>query len=152
MHIGWAIAAGTSLSALVTGAAITIITDDQLRAPMNSPVAEAAPVPIPMVVVNRDSRGDRNPDIFGERWVPEPAPKPDWIPPRRLRALRLNPPASDLSHASWLRARHKGQVAALPSVSDERTPARSRPASDPSPTRHHSTCRMANYRVLPRSP
>ena len=84
MHIGWAIAAGTSLSALVTGAAITIITDDQLRAPMNSPVAEAAPVP--MVVVNRDSGGDRNPDIFGERWVPEPAPKPDWTPPLAFQA------------------------------------------------------------------
>ena len=84
MHIGWAIAAGTSLSALVTGAAVTIITDDQLRAPMNSPVAEAAAVP--MVVVNRDSRGDRNLNSFGERWVPEPAPKPDWIPPLAFQA------------------------------------------------------------------
>src|SRR5262245_27961165 len=84
MHIGWAIAAGTSLSALVTGAAVTIISDDQLRAPMNTPVAEAAPVP--MVVVNRVSRGDRSLDIFDERWVPEPAPKPDWIPPLAFQA------------------------------------------------------------------
>jgi len=84
MHIGWAIAAGISLSTFVTGAAIKVITDDQLRAPMNSPVAEAAPAP--MVVVNRVSRGDRDLDIFGERWVPEPASKPAWIPPLAFQA------------------------------------------------------------------
>jgi hypothetical protein len=77
-------AAGVSLSTFMTGAAVTIITDDTLRAPMNSPVAE--PAPVATVVVNRVSRGDRDLDIFGERWAPEPTPKPAWIPPLAFQA------------------------------------------------------------------